>query len=449
MEEIILNQTYDELKATYRSIDIRVILGKSKIKPNGKWTCVFLKIRLTREHPLDLKNSQKELGDIDRESFKALLDCREVKDFENLINELQNGSLTLKGINAVLQGSDYKNILNNIVAETKMYTTTTQREGFVHFGMFTSMTKSIVGVLESDLGLTENDYGGRLERIKKQLEIDIVQDGNNNNSVILFPVYCKRNRLFLSDRGKAAARFEMHRVLVNSCIATMTNPFTDEYAELECRKYMADQAEEMPSILLPCDFNLKPGGHIEVEIRHNLLGIISHDTIPNDEILSPPYRVYPLLDSFLLFGARDKLIDYLLSKGHKRQELATQWFLSLLGWRSIYFGGFDEKDQKYSADTIAEYSKNILLVIDSTISFPKDHQIGNIYNTARYVEEKTMKTVIPIILSSEDCTTFKESAWNRGVVIVDKADIFNICSLLLKGNTEQASNLFSSIIKTA
>jgi hypothetical protein len=321
----------------------------------------------------------------------------------------------------------------------------------------TILNFSVGAVLESDLGLTENDYGGRLERIKKQLEIDIVQDGNVNNSVILFPVYCKRNRFFLSDRGKAAARFEMHPVLANSCIATITNPFTDEYRELECR-WLADQAEwtgreGMASILLPCDFNLKPGGHIEVEIRHSLLGIISHDTVPNDEILSPPYRVNPLSDSFLLFGARDNLIDYLLSKNDKRQELGTSWFLTLLGWRSIYFGRFDETDQKiienqtYSADTIAVYSKNILLVIDSTISFPKDHQIGNIYNTARYVEEKTMKTVIPIILSSEDCTIVKESAGNRGVVIVDKADIFNICSLLLKGNTEQASNLFSSIIK--
>jgi hypothetical protein len=216
MEEIKLKQIYDELKATYRSIDIRVILGKSKIKPNGKWTCVFLKIRLTREHPLDLKNLQKELGDIDRESFKVLLDCREVKDFENIIDELQNGSLALKGINAVLQATDYKNISSNRVAKTQMYTTTSQREGFVHFGIFTIMTKSIAAVLESDLGLTENDYGGRLERIKKQLEIDIVQDGNLNNSVILFPVYCKRNRFFLSDRGKAAARFEIHRVQCGS-----------------------------------------------------------------------------------------------------------------------------------------------------------------------------------------------------------------------------------------
>lgn len=80
-------------------------------------------------------------------------------------------------------------------------------------------------------------------------------------------------------------------------------------------------------------------------------------------------RVYALSDSFLLFGARDKLIDYLLYKNDKRRELATTW-LTLLGWRSIYFGRFDDIDQKiienqtYSADTIAEYSKNILLVID-------------------------------------------------------------------------------------
>jgi hypothetical protein len=98
---------------------------------------------LTREHQLNLKNLQKELGDIDRESFKVLLECREVKDFENLIDELQNGFLALKGINAVLQGTDFKNISNNRVAKTQMYTTTSQREGFVHFGIFTSMTKSI------------------------------------------------------------------------------------------------------------------------------------------------------------------------------------------------------------------------------------------------------------------------------------------------------------------
>jgi hypothetical protein len=145
------------------------------------------------------------------------------------------------------------------------------------------------------------------------------------------------------------------------------------------------------------------------------------------------------------------LKEYTLSTIPKRQEQATSWLLSLLGFRNVYFNQFEKQDQRlvnlsqYTVDIIAQYNDDNLLAIDCVTDIPSDKDINQAKNAAISIEECVSKTVIPMIFSSQSCEVMKQKSQALGVFIIDQPDISRLCDIFLIGHSLQARNLFAQM----
>jgi hypothetical protein len=285
------------------------------------------------------------------------------------------------------------------------------------------------------------------------LDTHDLDDGNSNNVVIIFPIYCKKIENPTSQRGQTIVMYEIHKLLLPSCLGEITKMPGDEYKTFRPLDYSSDLGDmkivSVPLSLMP----ISPDDHIKTEIRHNRLGVIANNTIEADAILTPPYKVDPLLDAFLSIRAKDRLKEYILSTNYpKRQEQATSWLLSLLGFRNIYFNQFENQDQQiinaaqYSVDIIAQYSIDNLLAIDCVTDVPCPKDITQAKNAANLIEGRISKTVTPVIFSSQPCRELKQDAQASEAFIVDQTDISSLCDMLLSGHSLQARNFFAELI---
>jgi hypothetical protein len=141
---------------TYRSIDIRAVLAKSKAE--SIWYSVVLKVRLTKDSRTELKQTQEtkqsKLGTLKREKFRVVFENKDVQQLEFVLSEIKNGCVTLNGDRTKLVGADFQNIFQKDIVNDQLYTTTNQRSGNTHKMVFTAMPESFTrNILQVSLGL--------------------------------------------------------------------------------------------------------------------------------------------------------------------------------------------------------------------------------------------------------------------------------------------------------
>jgi hypothetical protein len=192
------------------------------------------------------------------------------------------------------------------------------------------------------------------------------------------------------------------------------------------------------------------------------ISITKEDCIAS-AILAKPYAKDPLIDAFRLFDAKRSLIEYLLEPGNveKKHVAGVSWLFSLIGFTVIplALGNFDNRKDEKIPQTQPEYSSDILLsdgvrifVLDCTSSLPPRDKITRIRNTAGYIKKEIKKEshnnveVIPVIISSQDCSGSKqEDAKSSHVALIDKNHIKDLHGLLLDGLKAEAMKLFDDI----
>ncbi|MDQ6864409.1 MAG: hypothetical protein M3044_11360 [Thermoproteota archaeon] len=296
-----------------------------------------------------------------------------------------------------------------------------------------------------------------MDRLGVFLDADNFNGGNLNHVVIIFPIYCRRVNPSSQDAGKIISKFEIHKLLLPRSLGTVMRHVEASKIEptrpLRLEDYVTEWSGELATVVLRKDtMSILPDDHLEIEIRHAELGEIAKYTIDTDEILQSPYGVDVLLDAFHLFKANCTSRGYLTKtnirhKDFKPQEVAASWLLTLLGFRSIHLAGVNKHDHYitnepiHSVDVISSDSE-VLLSIDCMTSIPDDKAVTQIYNAAKYISEKIDHSVVPIIISSENCSASKQSAKEKGVWIIDSQDNDHLFGLLVKGHTCSAKDLF-------
>jgi hypothetical protein len=117
-----LNEIIPLLKDSYRGIDVRGVLAKSRSE--DRWYYVFLKIRLTKDDPTILQEiyhkKHEQLGSINHDDFKVVFDSRDIQQIETFLNEIQNGPIILNGIVAWPIGTESQNIFENLLSMYKI-----------------------------------------------------------------------------------------------------------------------------------------------------------------------------------------------------------------------------------------------------------------------------------------------------------------------------------------
>jgi hypothetical protein len=112
------------LKDSYRGVDIRAVLAKSKSE--NRWYYTVLKIRLTQDTAIKIQEihdkKENELGSIDYDDFKVVSDSIDIQQLDTFLNGIQNGSIKLNRIIARPRGTEFQNIFDNLlVVRNGMY----------------------------------------------------------------------------------------------------------------------------------------------------------------------------------------------------------------------------------------------------------------------------------------------------------------------------------------
>jgi len=127
--------------------------------------------------------------------------------------------------------------------------------------------------------------------------------------------------------------------------------------------------------------------------------------------------------------------------------------LTLLGFRSINLTGVTINDHYitnepiHSVDIISSDS-NLLLSVDCTTAIPDEKSVKQMYDAARYISGKIDQSVVPIIVSSQNCSARKESAKEKGVSVIDSQDVDIFFKLLKKDYKRSTKDLFYKVIST-
>jgi hypothetical protein len=137
--------------------------------------------------------------------------------------------------------------------------------------------------------------------------------------------------------------------------------------------------------------------------------------------------------------AKNNIKD-IIGNDSKKQELAASWLMSLLGFRTVHPDRNNERisGTHYSVDILCQYSDDILLAIDCKTSVPKDSDMAS--HIAKTI---LCKNVIPLLISSEDCSGMKP---NNDVSIMDRKACESICDLILNSRILQAKKIFSKLV---
>jgi predicted nucleotide-binding protein len=296
LSELKLNEILPIVKGTFKTFDLRAIIAKSKDSPNNDWVCVFLKIRLTKDDRETVqsihKNKMDNLGAIDQDYFKVIYDVKNIDEFDAFLGEIEKGYATIDTRKVNLPGTYWKTIRYKEVIRSNRYSTIEEREGYVHGVIVSYMDYSVAGML-SKIGLDKSDYGVKLDDIHAWLDTDNINDGNPNNIIIIFPIYCREISISQAELEKGLAKFEIHNLIVNECIITVTKSRDDR---IIARRMLhatdcITESNYMSSALVPRIITLdSPGEHLEISVNHSSLGSLARKDEDIVRVLTSPIQ---------------------------------------------------------------------------------------------------------------------------------------------------------------
>jgi hypothetical protein len=103
--------------------------------------------------------------------------------------------------------------------------------------------------------------------------------------------------------------------------------------------------------------------------------------------------------------------------------------------------------KRYSADLLAHQERFLhrVFVIDCTTGVPDAQKLDHIKNTAEQIIAMVGQEVIPVIVSTQDCSIVKSDASSRGVLLLDKDLVQTCVNHVISGKRLNALNLVRQI----
>jgi hypothetical protein len=208
----------------------------------------------------------------------------------DFMHQLRGGYIFIKGIKSKPNGNLREQFSNVLATKGARYSTNEGMSGYPHYLIiFTQRDPSIATYLERDLGITNINY----DRLAALLDTHNLNDGNANNVVIIFPLYCKKVK-FCDRTSRLIANYDIHKSLIKHSKANLirSNP-PKQFNSISVGKHI-EVTDEISTIAIPRKFEIFPDDDIKIEILHTKFGKIAEDDINPHDILGPPYVRYSI-----------------------------------------------------------------------------------------------------------------------------------------------------------
>lgn len=296
IKNLNINQIMSLVGKTYRRIDIRAILARPLKEPDVEWTCIFLKVRMTKESQNELDGNQHNdmrLGNINKPFFRIEFTNSSIECLDSILKDIASGHITFGSVDANLPSTRCKDILSNSSSVSDMYTTDDEKAGYIHLLIFTTMELSIAGQIQK-LGLTPDQIGIKISELHTWFNTSVLDDGQINNVVLLFPVYCRHITLPRSERNNTIAKYEIHTSLVDQCSAKVVDvnkPAILKIMQRDDFGQIQKTTNNNSIISIPTvDRAILTGRPLRIQIWHSHLGLIREDNIDVSYLLETPYN---------------------------------------------------------------------------------------------------------------------------------------------------------------
>ena len=160
------------------------------------------------------ENKRSRLADINKPFFRVELKDTSIENIDYFLKQIASGHIKIGNLNANPPNTNWKNILSNTVSMSDMYTTDSERAGNIHLIVFTTMELSVAGHIQK-LGITKDEMGLQVSELHSWLDTTNRDDGQINNVVLIFPVYCRQTTIPRNERYDKIAKYEIHKDLLD------------------------------------------------------------------------------------------------------------------------------------------------------------------------------------------------------------------------------------------
>jgi len=239
---------------------------------------------MTKETETELDSIQtakRQLGEINKSFFKVDFMNTSIQNIQTILNEITSGFIKIGETKAKLPDDRWINILSATASKSSSYNTSEESEGNPHLIIFTTMAQSIAGQIQK-LGLKDK-IGIRISQLHSWLDTATLDDGQINNIVLLFPIYCRPVDVPIGERNNIISKYEIHHNLVDRCsvkIVDVNDETVLKWIQPKDFNQRQNSETEMVVVSIPtlAGQALKER-HIKTEIWHEDLGFIREDNI--------------------------------------------------------------------------------------------------------------------------------------------------------------------------
>ncbi|MFZ0511241.1 MAG: hypothetical protein WAM14_06520 [Candidatus Nitrosopolaris sp.] len=139
-------------------------------------------------------------------------------------------------------------------------------------------------LLVSQLGVRVEDYNVEFSQLSSWIDSDPTALNQSIYISIIFPIYCKIARASSNEIGKFLAKYIIHQSLRRDCTATIQSADGRILKRLKLTdpsllQNSLENHDKMNRIIIPVLSPISPNTSVQVEVRHNMLGIISSNKL--------------------------------------------------------------------------------------------------------------------------------------------------------------------------
>jgi hypothetical protein len=200
LKQLTIERSISALKNTYRSLDVRAIFLKCEVG----WVCIFSIIRASMEDISYIESLHKEkatkISIPTVEGVLILLESITVSSLSHLINEIEQGFITLRGIRATIINSSPTNLHRAVLKRENVYALSNFEIPLAHIASMDDDHSSPIKLMEAADYIAE-DFGlDDLNDLKPLMDVDSLR--YPISLVLVLPIYCKANVPYYDARDR-------------------------------------------------------------------------------------------------------------------------------------------------------------------------------------------------------------------------------------------------------
>ena len=469
MSEIALSDIINCMKNAYKSIDLRIAVGKEDDKWHNGLTVIRFSYQDKKSVENKIKGIESRIGEVKTDNFFISHHIFAFNELEELLSQFRAGKINLDDTEIDLGRSiNLLSLKNHFSSHFSSHRLTRKLDEWNVLEVFDGRHSEIFGKAEKEIGSL--GFSDIYDPVNEWLEMSNFSGSISVNIVVSAPFYAIIKDVDFEGQT-AEVKIKLHENLNDLILHLLLrkkehsgaiklrssfNMDKNEIRELNGNFKLWEKKVELPSATTD-DFLI-------IKLAQKELSEVDSFRKPiNDFIKIKEPAMMPFFSTFSRFCGEEDFIKHLTQpheieikgiKGMQPQDVferAVSWLLNLSSFPSVKLDEYEKlrerKVELGSVDILAyNKDKNQLLLVNCTLGIPKPNEIDsyNSVKTVLYDElfKGTSLQIIPIIFSAKrEISLMKDEGERVGVRIFGLDDIEKILKYIKNRDADLIVNM--------